>query len=186
MEKSFYNLDYIIKINEKRIDQYYSAYQKVLERFTNIILIYSAITIFLIPLIQEIFMEKIFNFIECGSFLIFGILFITSIIFTIRLIIPIEVFYLKSPNKYYGELRLEYEKEYEKDHVDTLLNASYINELEKVLDNNQTVFIKKSSFYYSALMFALLSSIPYLLCIGVHISKNSENIQKIEIVNNKK
>lgn len=52
--KSFYNLDYIIEINEKRHEQYTSAYQKVLERFTIIILIYSALTIFLIPLIKEL------------------------------------------------------------------------------------------------------------------------------------
>lgn len=50
-EQSFYSFDYLISINEKRAKQYLTAYQKVIERFTNIILIYSAITIFLIPII---------------------------------------------------------------------------------------------------------------------------------------
>ncbi len=44
--KSFYDLDCIIEINESRLEQYTSAYQKVLERLTNVILIYSALTIF--------------------------------------------------------------------------------------------------------------------------------------------
>lgn len=43
MENSFYNLDYIISLGEKRVDLYLSAYQGVLGRLTNIILIYSAI-----------------------------------------------------------------------------------------------------------------------------------------------
>ena len=51
--KSFYDLDYIIELNEKRLEQYTSAYQKVLERLTNIILIYSAITIFLVPIFSR-------------------------------------------------------------------------------------------------------------------------------------
>lgn len=48
------------------------------------------------------------------------------------------------------------------------------------------VFRRKGSFFYNALMFALLSIIPYLICLGLHISKKEDNIQKIEIVNNKK
>jgi hypothetical protein len=55
MEKSFYDLDYIIEINEKRVEQYTSAYQQVLSKLTNIILIYSAVAILQIPNIQEVF-----------------------------------------------------------------------------------------------------------------------------------
>jgi len=43
MSRSFYELDYIIEISEKRLAEYTALYQKVLERFTNIILIYSAL-----------------------------------------------------------------------------------------------------------------------------------------------
>lgn len=75
-EKSFYSLDYIIQINESRHEQYTSAYQKILERFTNIILIYSAITIFIIPLIQDVFIPKIQDWMLCIIFLIFVILFL--------------------------------------------------------------------------------------------------------------
>jgi hypothetical protein len=52
---SFYSLDYIIEINEKRYQQYTEAYQKVLEKYTNLILIYSAVGFFLVPVIQDIF-----------------------------------------------------------------------------------------------------------------------------------
>ncbi len=181
---SFYDLDYIIEVNEKRIDQYLSAYQKVLERFTNIILIYSAITIFLISIIQDIFIagsRPLFLYICFG---IFSILFLISLYFTIRLIIPVKVAYLVAPKIYYEENRLHYEQTItQQDQVEKLLKKSYINELETTLRNNVLVLTKKTSFYYNALICALLSVIPYVVCLGFHISKKEENVQKVKIIN---
>ena len=47
-EKSFYDLDYIIEINETRLEQYTIAYQKNIDKLTNLIIIYSGITVFLL------------------------------------------------------------------------------------------------------------------------------------------
>jgi hypothetical protein len=187
MPKSFYDLDYIIEINEKRIEQYISAYQKVLERLTNIILIYSAITIFLNSIIKIVFLNK-----DCPLFLypcfgVFVLLFTVSLYYTVRLIIPVEIYNLTMPRKYYEDFRLVYEEIiHNQAEVEKLLKASYIDELEKILGNYQQVFRRKSSFYYNALMFALLSAIPYIICVGFHIAKKEENIQKVEIVNTEK
>lgn len=122
------------------------------------------------------------------SFTVFCILFLISIYFTIRLIIPVEVAYLEMPRKYYEDYRLEYEQlnasiPNRQSVVTDLLKASYINELEEALTANNYVFRKKSSFYYNALMYALLSVVPYLVCLGFHISKKEEIIQKVKIVN---
>ena len=105
--KDFYNLDYIIEINEKRLEQYTSAYQKVLERLTNIILVYSGLAIFLIPIIQDISRREVTHWIMVISFICFCGLFIISLVFTIRLIIPIEVAYLEMPGRYYETYRLQ-------------------------------------------------------------------------------
>ena len=182
MSKSFYDLDYIIEINENRVAQYTSAYQQVLSKLTNIILIYSALAIFLIPIIQEVFVPcKSITLYVC--FAVFAGLFITSIVFTIKLIFPIEVAYLTEPGKYYKEYRLDYEKTITvQNDVDNALKASYIGELEKAVAVNDKVFKRKSSFYYNALMFALASVIPFLLCLGYHIFQKDDKIQKIEIV----
>jgi hypothetical protein len=56
---SFYDLDYIIEINEKRLEQYSGAYQKNVDRFTNILVIYSAFAIFLIPIVQSLFFTEL-------------------------------------------------------------------------------------------------------------------------------
>jgi hypothetical protein len=185
--KSFYDLDYIIEVNEKRIEQYLAAYQKVLDKFTNIILIYSAITIFLISIIQDIFIadsRPLFLYICFG---VFSILFLISLYFSIRLIIPVKVAYLDAPNKYYEEYRFNYEQIIQQqDQVEHLLKTSYLYELETTLNINRSVFSRKSSFYNNAIIFALLSAIPYLICLGFHISKKEENVQKDKIINMKK
>jgi hypothetical protein len=187
MAKSFYDLDYIIEINEKRIEQYLSAYQKVLERLTNIILIYSAITIFLISIIKIVFFNK-----ECPWFLYtcfaaFALLFSVSLFHAVRLIIPVEIAYLDAPKKYYQEMRLTYEQTISNQpDVEKLLKASYIDELESTLSNYEQLFRRKSSFYYNALMYGLLSAVPFIICVGFHISKKEETIQKVEIINSEK
>jgi hypothetical protein len=182
--KSFYDLDYIIELNEKRLEQYTSAYQKVLERLTNIILIYSAITIFLVPIFQDVFLAEIRHWLLYICFSAFAILFLISVIFTIRLVIPVEVAYLEIPKRYYEEYRLTYEKTIKsQEEIKTLLKASYINELETALQTNDKVFRRKSSFYYNALMYALLSAVPYLICLGFHVSKKEDKVQKVQIIN---
>lgn len=185
MAKSFYDLDYIIEINEKRVEQYTSAYQQVLSKLTNIILIYSAIAIFLIPIIQEVFTsgQSIILYI---CFTLFAGLFITSLVFTIKLVFPIEVAYLTEPGKYYKDYRIQYElNEPDLTKVDNALKASYIGELEKAVEVNDKVFKRKSSFYYNALIFALTSTIPFLLCLGYHIFQKDDKVQRIEIVKSK-
>ncbi|MBV4358366.1 hypothetical protein [Pinibacter aurantiacus] len=192
-EKSFYDLDYIIEINEKRVEQYMSAYQKVLERLTNIILIYSALTFFLFTIIQEVFLEDGCHWLMKACFILFALLLGLSLFFTVKLIIPVDVGYLENPKPYYEEYRLRYEEDYPKNHsgselmristISKLLKASYIEDLQNVLEANIKVYRRKSSFYYKALMLALLSTIPYLICLGFHISKKDDKIQKVQIMN---
>jgi len=187
MSKSFYDLDYIIEINERRIEQYLAAYQKVLERLTNIILIYSAITIFLTSVIKIVFFSKECPWVIYTCFTLFILLFIISLYNTIRLIIPVQIPYLNGPKIYYEGFRLEYEQTIKTQaEIENLLKASYINELEVALSNFERIFDRKSSFYYNALLYALLAAIPYIICVGFHISQKENTIQKVEIINSEK
>jgi hypothetical protein len=67
--------------------------------------------------------------------------------------------------------------------ISKLLKASYIDELQTALEEYDAVFKRKSSFYYRSLVCALLSTIPYVVCLGFHISKKEDKIQKVEIIN---
>jgi|SRR5215204_4396500 len=184
---SFYDLDYIIDLNERRLEQYTNAYQKNLDKFTNLLIVYSAIAVFIVPVIQTLFLSGIRHWLHYVSFFLFLFLFIHSVIYTIRLLIPVNVAYLIEPKTYYEKLRLEYEKEGKDEAVtDKYLKASYINELEKAVAANNYVFKRKGLFYYRAFSTALMAVIPYLLCLAFHFSIKEDNIQKVELVNAKK
>jgi hypothetical protein len=180
---SFYDLDYIIEISEHRFEYYASAYQKVLERLTHILLVYSAITIYLVPIIQDMIFEKnTIWLIVC--FTIFSIFFFISVFFTVRLIMPAPMAYLREPKEYY----LDYMRQYEQSMLDKtlitfLLKATYVDELERGIQINHQIFTRKSIFYRKALKYGLLAVIPYLVCIGIHVSKKDDKVQKVDIIN---
>lgn len=195
-DKSFYDLDYIIEISEKRVEQYSSAYQLVQGRITNIILIYSAMGIYLVPIIQDL-SEITAIFFRIGT-LIFGVFLGISVLFTIRLLIPARIGHLKMSQEYYQNLLAAYEEremtnsmtEAQRDEakvkINNLLKASYIDELASTQENNRSVLYRKGSFYYRALLWGLVAVVPYVLCIGYHITKKEDKVQKVEILNLKK
>jgi hypothetical protein len=188
MANSFYDLDYIIDLNEKRVIEYSVAYQKVQERLTNIILLYSGIAIYLVPIIQDIIQLEVKSDWLYITFIIFFVLFSVSLFFTVRLIIPVRIADLDFPTKYYKTIRLAYEQSNPtspQDDIDKLIKVSYIDELEGAVNNNYNVFIEKRSFYYNALIYGLASIIPYLICVGFHVAKKDDKIQKVQIVNSK-
>lgn len=196
MENSFYDLDYIISLGEKRVDLYLSAYQTVLSRITNIILVYSAIGIYLIPIIQDIIHGA--AVIYCILAIAFFAMIVVSLIFTIRLMIPIKVAYLDVIDRYSTNLRNRYEEKFLKPGVtgdiekqakvtiDRYLKASYIDELSEAQTINQGVFVTKSSLYYRALIWGLAAIMPYVACIGFHLSRKNDKVEKVHLVYEKK
>lgn len=182
---SFYDLDYIITVNEKRLEEFTNAYQKNQDKFANVLIIYSVIAVFVIPIVQSLFFTKeIRHWLHYTSFFVFLCVFLYSLLFLIKLLIPVEVAYLIEPKTFYEKLRLEYEAEgKDKETADKYLKASYINELEKAVATNNFAFKRKGLFYFRALTSALISLVPYLTCLAYHFSIKNDNIQKVEIVN---
>jgi len=189
MAKSFYDLDYIIEISEKRLAEYTLSYQKVLERLTNIIIVYSVLGIFLIPLTQHALEMDIQGWVFYGCDYAYGILLLISVVYLIRLLLPVEIAYLDPPKKYYDTFKSELVplNAGNQELVDNSLKGAYILELEDAIEINSQAFEQKSSFFYNALLFALLAIIPYIVCIGWHLSlaKKEVKIQKVEVVNKK-
>lgn len=187
MPVSFYDLDYIIELNLKRLEEYNASLQKVLDRFPNIILIYSGLGIFLISLIQHLIDADIKGWLFYLIFAIFALALLTSLCYFVKLLLPAKIAYLDPPEKYYKDYRIQIESDYpsDKKKVDESLKGSYILEIENAIAVNYQVFRQKSSFYYNALAFALITVIPYIMCIGYHLSKKEEKAQKVELVRKK-
>ena len=173
MTKSFYELDGIIEMNEKRLAEYTVLYQKVFDRLTNIILVYSALGIFLIPVTQHVMNTDVRGVLFYVSFICFLLLLIISLVYFVRLLLPMDIAYLDPPKKYYTEYRIELEMldVGNEDIVNESLKSTYIQELEDAIEINNRAFLKKNSLFYNALIFALLAVVPYIVCVGWHISK---------------
>ena len=105
---------YIIETNQQRLEQYNTNLQKVTERLTNIILVYSAL----------------------------GII---SLVYFIRLLLPVEIAYPDPPSKYYRDFWAELQERCAGDDkkVDNSLKVSYVLELENAIAINFNVFRKK-------------------------------------------
>jgi hypothetical protein len=183
-EKSFYDLDYIIEINERRLEQYTTAYQKVLERLTHIILVYSGITIFLIPLVEDGALFRIRSPVFFWFLLVFLGLLIVSVAYTVRLMVPEKIVRLGFPRTYYDGIRADYEAAVkDRNIVKDLLKASYIRELQEALEIIESALRKKEELNSKAIRFALMSTAPYVICLAFHLSQGRDSVQKIEIVN---
>lgn len=169
---SFYDLDYIIEMNEERLEQYSNFYQKNIDKFTTILVLYSSFAIFLIPMIQTLFFEAV----KCHwfyhlSFFVFICLLAVSLINTVLLLMPVEIVHLIEPKLYYKEYIEDYDAEnISQNEIDILLKSSYISELERAIKANKKNFKKKESFYNKAFIYAISSCIPYLICIGFQLS----------------
>jgi len=183
MSKSFYDLDYIIEISEKRLAEYTALYQKVLERLTNIILVYSALGIFLVPLTQHVLSTDINGVWFYIFFVLFVSLLLTSLFYLIKLLLPVEIAYLEPPYTYYIRYKTEMKQLYPDDEqkVDDSIKSTYISDLKNAIDINIGVYRRKSSFFYNALVFALLAIVPYTACVIFHLSKEDNKGQKVMI-----
>lgn len=164
-------------------------------RITNIILIYSVLGIYLVPIIQDFIQRPSYLF---GlGLILFSATLVVSIYFTIRLLIPVDITYFQMSSVYYQDLRLEYEQRILKpdmteadrkiaqESINQLLKASYIDELIRSQSNNGAVLRRKGFFYLRALLWGLAAIVPYTLCVGFHITKKADLVQRVEIINHK-
>ncbi len=181
---SFYDLDYLIELNEKRMEQYEGSFRKIVEQFTFLMFIYSAFTIFLVPIVQTIFFSGVqCHWLHCLSFYVFCALMLYSLFYAVKLLIPARYLHLQEPRDYYGPHREYYEgMGFQKEEVDTLLKASYVSELQRVTETNKRILTRKNTFYNRAFTFAIFASVPYLICLGFHVGMKENKVYKAEVI----
>ncbi|SFN20656.1 hypothetical protein SAMN05428949_1917 [Chitinophaga sp. YR627] len=176
--KSFYDLDYIIELNEQRLEQYANALQKNTEKFTTLLVLYSAFCIFLVPVCQKLFIERVVR--DVGfywAFYGFAVFFGVSLVFAVLQMLPERLRMLPDPKIYYKLIKNIYELAgLSQEEIDIQLKASYISELEKNIDKRRIKLLRKTTFYNLAFYFAIISCIPYLYCIwkNIYLEKKNE------------
>ena len=109
-------------------------------------------------------------------FAVFAVLLSTSLVYFVRLLLPVNIVYLEPPKKYYGSYKTELEllNIGNEETVNDSLRGTYIFELQNAIEVNSRAVRKKNSYFYNALLFALLSVVPYIVCLGFHLVRGGK------------
>lgn len=182
---SFYDLDYIIELNEKRLEQYNSAYQRYVGKFTILMVFYSVFTIFLVPIIETLYLSGASCYwLHQASFYAFLFFFGYSLFYAVKLLIPTDIRHLAEPKEYYIMHLHKHERlGRNKSETDTFTKVAYIQELQETVAMNGVNLTRKTVFYSRAFTLGVLAIVPYLICLWFHLTIKKESVQKIEIIN---
>lgn len=178
MSTSFYNFDHYIEANEKRDTAIRTEYDKTISRVSNILIIYTGISAFLVSICKDFFSLP-FNIWYFTALMLFGILFLISFVYAIRFLFPIVIPFLLVPQWYFGKVRSEMEAAFSneseltdeiKEQINQQIKNSYLEELKGSIDFNSKVVIRKQGYYNKALKHAIFCIFPFIICIIFYLS----------------
>lgn len=174
---SFYDLNYLIEINEKRLQEHIAAYRLQEGKFTNLLVIYSAFCIFLVPVIQSLCWHVAdCSWLMYSSFGLFILLLCSSLYYAVKLLLPGRTPYLDDPIVFYQQLLRAYNNgSRSMDEINQLIKASYISQLEPEVAWSGYLAAAKYTYYFRAIALGLMAAIPYLVCAGFQLSLNAKN-----------
>lgn len=189
MEKNFLDFGYQIELNEKNLETYQDLYEKTLSKISFISIVYSLLALYSAQIAQYAIESKLKSFIFSIALVIYLVVVVISIVYTIKFLLPIEISHLHCPKYFYKDIKKRYEiqgKGKDADILNKYIQATYLNEIEKAVDNNFEAFKAKRRLFYFAFNFALAALIPYLFCLGfVFENQKKDEPKKVEIVNMK-
>lgn len=176
MSASFYNFDHYIEANEKRDAAMRIEYDKTLSQISNILIIYSGISVFLFSICKDFFITSI-NIWYLITQITFGLLFLISFIYAILFLFPVLMPLLNAPKDYYDLRRnLETAVSNESDITDEIkeginhqIKTAYSEELENIVYFNLVLVRRKRDYYTRSLKYAIFSIFPFFICMIFHL-----------------
>ena len=119
-----------------------------------------------------------------------------SVVYTIRLLVPREVAYLKSEacheeevkryeNKYLSETMTPWDEDDAKRKIDGWVKGSYIIELQAVQAINEGIVNRKKLLYRRAFLWAIAAIVPYMYCALSHITNERDKVNNIRMIDSK-
>jgi uncharacterized membrane protein (DUF485 family) len=180
----FNSIDDQIKFNEDRLKNESERYNEIKSRIGFISILYTLFAAFGFQIISYSLKENDIGWTYLASLFSFLISTGVSIIYAIRLLIPVDIAHCDLPQYFYGDLKNQYlEDGIEEGDVNEYIKHTYKNQLEVAIKSNFEVNNKKSKFHYYSFLSALIAILPYLLCIGIYVSNVKESPVKVELVN---
>jgi hypothetical protein len=174
-----------IELNIERLKEESERYLEIKSRIGMISIFYTFFAAYTIQLIKyALCSNKLGIFYIITLFLFLG-LFASSVIFSILLLLPKEIAHKELPKIFYKDVYSNYKnnKNIKESDIKYYIRETYKEQIEKAVEHNYKLNNKKSKYHYYAFTLALSAIIPYLLCVGIKITKSPDDIQKIEITN---
>ncbi|MBV8252436.1 MAG: hypothetical protein JO154_07495 [Chitinophaga sp.] len=172
--KSFYSNDYLIEVNEKRCAEYLAASQQFSSKFTVMIVIYSAISAFLLPVCKDVIDVGPTNKLLLFLFTVFALFYLGSVVLTFLLLFPEDEFAITKPSDYSIVLKKSLEDAVPKaqialsDVIDRQLIKAYIFELERLANETYLQMHWKRRCYIADLFLTAVAVLLFVTCICLH------------------
>lgn len=184
----FTNIDFQIELNQKNIEFYHGLSDKIQNKISFLVVIYTFIFVYIIELIKYPFTLKggceVYFYIF--FLVVFLILLVASLVFTYKLINPEITLFNNNPKVFYSDVYDKYKNILQSESDETInlyIKHTYLRECERILEHNKNLYIRKSSYFYNNVVLLLLTLISYVLISSyVIIQKKNEKTQ-IEISN---
>lgn len=181
----FNNKNKQVELNQERLKEESERYYEIKSRIGILTIFYSIFAYYTVQLVTFAISSNEAGFFYISILIVFLILFGTSMLYTIRLLMPKDVAFKETPEVFYKKVYKEYEENPRvlNEHINFYVRETYLEQLEKAVELNFRLNNRKSKFNYYAFILAISAILPYLICIGIKITKDPDNIQKIELVN---
>ncbi len=174
-----------VELNQDRLKEEYERYHELRSRIGILSIFYSIFAAYSVQLIKFALSNANANWGYIIVLFFFLLLFGISVFFAILLLIPKKVAFKETPRIFYHDVYNNYKNKSNipEEHIKYYIRETYLKQIEKALENNYRQNNKISKFHYYAFTFALLAIIPYLVCVGIKLTKDPEEIQKVELIN---
>jgi fucose 4-O-acetylase-like acetyltransferase len=187
---NFLDINTKIDNNLKQIEFYHSLYQKLQNKFSFLVIIYTFICFYFIEIIKYPFKSKLdfYDIIYIYVLLLFLVILLLSLKKTYELIKPIEVAYINQPKHFYVNTLMDYKEKLKTEDEETLneyLKVTYLTEIEQVLENNINIYQNKNNSFYQAFKKIFSALILYVILSSVVIVQKKEEKNSLEIKNYK-
>ena len=179
-----------IDTNIKQLEFYYEMYDKLQNKFSFFIVIYSFIFIYVIELFKYLFVAElnIFDIAFVILFLAFLGFFIQSIVFSYKFIKPVNRFYRHEPKYFYNDVVNQYKNVLNTEDEEILneyVNTTYLQELEVALSKNFEAYMKKSDLFFFNFVSILYTLLIYIIISSFVIFEKRNQKNSLEIENYK-
>ena len=191
-----FDLESKIESNNKQLEFYYESYDKLDNKFSFLILLYSFLFVYIVELFKFLcdFKFSLFYFVFSVLFILFLGFLVASIRFTYMLQRPVEIFYTDEPKYYYTTLLDEYKlllnigddiSVENEELLNEYINLTYLGEQESALSNNIVAYRDKRKYFYYNFNCMLITLVLYVITSSfVIFEKRNQNTQ-FEIQNYK-